>query len=692
QYCAAEDFKHTYKMKGENGSLIFETHVNRFSRTQMNYSATTQDLCLDRNGLPVQRLCEDHNGIASWEQLENVSCTAGNNISQELNKLHEDLVSGRQSQEVILTQVEQVSKAVAQLKPVDVYNTASIFGLIDASKQNSTVFGANLINICHNIMQMNATVLRLSSRLNATNALLDNFEKNMDALSEHLVRKENCGKVISEAASESAAAGVQLINNADIGVQALISSNLSVFYVNPRCSSITGMAIYSAERSDRKLIGHFWYRYLYANESVEALMREPDLETAAYLPGDLWTIELQKRASYFVLKVYDNDALFVDASLQSRPRPKVKVLSITIPGFDDELPALVNFLLRKPNQVGVVCAYWSYETWQLRGIMTSSNMFDDIVLCQASHLTQFSALFGEDDWPYPHNKILSIGTDVGCGLSLCGILGIFLTALLVSKWRELASTKVLLHLCLALSLQLTLFVILTRMHWSTEENWTRCWISGAALQYSVLLIFSWMLIIALLQFHRYVTVLGVNRPHHFVLISAIVAWSLPLLPTLLVVFFAKKSYKATKNAFCYPSGIGLLLGIVLPIVLVIVANAFMMIRIVYSVNQVLSPRRKLIFQQLRLFVLLFFLLGISWVFGIGTYLKQGIIYSYLFCLTAPLQGIVLFFYFVLFNATHRRAWLRFICPTLVREDVPRSKTQVQSTSFSTSSAKKTSLK
>ncbi|XP_062124130.1 uncharacterized protein LOC133837400 [Drosophila sulfurigaster albostrigata] len=694
EYCAAEDFEHTYKIKSKNGSLTTELHINHFRRTNLNILATMEDLCLDSNGLPVHRLCENKNGIATWGPLQNVSCLAGNNISQELNQLHEDLFSGRQSQEVILAQVGQsVSQAQGQLEAVDVYNTANIFGLLDASKPNSTAMGANLVSVCGEMMKINETVLRLSAKLNATNVLLDNFEQNMDALSEYLVHDENCGKVVEEAARESAEAGVKLINKADIGVQALISSKLSVFYVNPECNNITGMAIYSDASPDHtSSSGKLSYRFLYANESAERLKREPRLETAAYMPGHLWRQLRHKGASYFVLKVYANDALFVETSMQSRPSLNVKVLSITIPGYDDKLPNAVQFLLRKPQQVGVVCAYWNYTTWNENGITTGSNMFDDIVVCEADHLTQFSVLLGVDDLPEPHKTILSVLTFFGCGLSLFGMLGIFLTAMLVSKWREQASTKVLLHLCLAISLQLSLFLYSTSGHWSHQGNWIRCLISGAVLQYSVLVVFTWMLIISMLQFQRYVTVLGMDRPHHYILISAIVAWTLPLIPTLLIVFLDEKSYKPSQNDFCYPSGDGLLLGVVLPIALVTIINAFMMIRIVYSVNQALRSRRKLIFQQLRLFVLLFFLLGISWIFGLSSYLRLGITFSYLFCITAALQGLVLFLYFVIFNATHRQAWLKFICPKLVKVDAPKDKTQIQSTTFSTSSSKKNAVK
>lgn len=316
------------------------------------------------------------------------------------------------------------------------------------------------------------------------------------------------------------------------------------------------------------------------------------------------------------------------------------------------------------------------------------------MLCYAQHLTQFSFLIGGSyaQWQSKqlesHEHLLDVLTLVGCALSLFGLLGIFLTAVLVKKWRDQASTKVLLHLCLALAVHLLLFGFLGHSDWSAK-NWNRCVLSGAALQYSVLVIFSWMLIIAFLQFQRYVTVIGVARPQHYILISALVAWLLPLLPTLMVALLNAKSYQPSQHSgLCYPSGYGLAWGVVLPIALITVANSMMMLCIVYSIYRALNPRRQLIVQQLRLSVLLFFLLGLTWIFGLCSYLHLGIVFSYLFCLTATLQGFVLFVYFVLLNSLNRQAWLALICRAQVRMDMPRRTTELRSMSTSSTSITK----
>jgi len=166
------------------------------------------------------------------------------------------------------------------------------------------------------------------------------------------------------------------------------------------------------------------------------------------------------------------------------------------------------------------------------------------------------------------------------------------------------------------------------------------------------------------------------------LMRHLLAWLKVL--TWLVVLIDDTSYKPSEyqlnshTALCYPSGYGLALGVVLPIALITIVNSFMMICIVYSIYQALNPRRQLIIQQLRLSVLLFFLLGLTWIFGLCSYLHLGIIFSYLFCLTATLQGFVLFVYFVLLNSVNRRAWMTLICPNQMKMDVPRRTTELRS--------------
>jgi hypothetical protein len=61
-------------------------------------------------------------------------------------------------------------------------------------------------------------------------------------------------------------------------------------------------------------------------------------------------------------------------------------------------------------------------------------------------------------------------------------------------------------------------------------------------------------------------------------------------------------------------------------------------------------------RQVATSVLLFFLLGLSWVFGLLAGFST--VCAYLFCITATLQGFVLFLFFVLGEKKSRHYWIQ----------------------------------
>ncbi|XP_030369349.1 adhesion G-protein coupled receptor G7-like [Scaptodrosophila lebanonensis] len=694
--CEAEDFQHRYQFQLRDGRIVTLQHLNRFGRTKAGKVGTMRDLCLKSNGLPVTRRCLAQQAGAVWESLEDVMCHQGSQyeVSQQLNTLHHKLGepnplnSYAVAKEVrhLLAQSEEQKK----LLPADVVTTEAIFRTLAEVEKNAEL-GTDLLGICSDLMATNTDLLRLSAELNATNGLLHSFESYIDALPQQLVPRESCHQPVAKQMVNSSAeeGGVKIINYAHIGVQAMMSQNLSVFFVNPSCHNITGIAIYGQEAPQLlPSYSGFWFRFLYANESVYTLKTEALLEVATFLTEELWHAVHSRGANYLIFKVYAYDTLFVETTVERMRRPRSKVLSISIPDYKDKLPFPLPFLLRNENQknpdsraiqMGSGCGYWNYETWLSDGIETTGNNLieDPIIVCYAYHLTQFSFLLGGSyaqqritdivlievaSW---HERVLDRISIVGCCLSLFGLLGIWVTAILFKNWRSQASTMVLLHLCLALTLQMILLIFLNTQDVAEQlalERDARCIALGALLHYSVLVVFSWMLIIAFMQFQRFVTVIGFRRPQHYIAIAALVAWTLPLLPTLLLVALDPQSYvpsqdqEDTHTAVCYPSGYGLTYGVVLPIALVTAANALMVFCIMHSVFKVQTKKRQLIFQQLRLCVLLFFLLGLTWIFGLCSYMRFGIAFSYLFCVTASLQGFVIFVYFVVVNRSTRNSW------------------------------------
>ncbi|KAH8278335.1 hypothetical protein KR018_000041 [Drosophila ironensis] len=660
RYCKSDDFKLKYLLPDGKHT---EKRRNRVNKTEAGEAAPFKYLCLDERGLPQALKCEARKGKAKWQDKDDILCFEARALSSNLNQLVID-----NPPDLIPRLSEILIQSNESLTPVDVSSVAEIMRNEVQKPERNASFVSHLIDINLRVMQTEPETLRLSAELNATNLLLSNFEEYLNEVAPQLLA-ENRGPTLPMLSKE---VKTEIFDG--LGVIALTSRNLSVFFVNPDIANVTGIAVQSLAAADQPD-----FTVIYSSEISKNIRNLPNLETAAFLPDKLWRAVKTGGARYLIFKVYKQDALFVETEAELERRPTSSVISITISGWKEhDLPEKLPFFLRNKNtedgQSHGGCGYWNYQTWLNDGVAIddSSNTQQDVVLCFASHLTQFTFLLGvhgKNNDPVS-NYALDIITYIGCCLSLVGILIIFLTAVLFKSFRNMASTQLLLNFCFALVLQLMFFLFATNVDFFKELNPTSiefdgCIVMGAVMQYLLLVVFSWMLIIGFLQYKRYVKVIGVEHPAHYILMSAIAAWSLPLIPTLLVVFLDPQAYRPKETSqelpiTCYPSGYGLIFGVITPIGLVTLVNTLIVGYITWSVYTSLF-RRNLILEQMRLFAMLFFLLGISWLFGLFTVFGFGVVFEYLFCMTAPLQGFLLFVSFILCNKHNRQAWLGLCC-------------------------------
>lgn len=439
-----------------------------------------------------------------------------------------------------------------------------------------------------------------------------------------------------------------------------------------------------------------------------------------------------------------------------------RVVSVSIPGYSPDLPMPIPIVFRPLVNISSIhgakerqCTFWDFTYssssassslggWSAEGCVYAGNSTSDtsklgnissllnvLDVCVCTHLTHFSELmtgfqdrsttaYGFVESDYHHKMALDIISLVGCSLSLLGVLGIAVTAIVFKSWRQKPGTKVLLQLSLALGIQMVIFILSSadivqsgyekhpeectpkpfdlQYHIESEkpvednietpldielfnlavtmmstvepdcptfEQTITCTIIGALLHYSILAAFAWMLITALLQFFRYVRVLGATRPPRFFLKAMIFGWVVPVIPVLLVLTLAPSSYippSPESTMLCYPSGLPLYFGILLPIGLIVVTNLVVYVTIICSIAKIPNRRDRcegsppLVLQQLRLGFVLFFLLGLSWLFGMMAALGAGFVFSYLFCVSGTVQGFVLFLFFVVCDPSTRNLW------------------------------------
>lgn len=317
------------------------------------------------------------------------------------------------------------------------------------------------------------------------------------------------------------------------------------------------------------------------------------------------------------------------------------------------------------------------KTWVTTNIRTEYRIFDHhshLVICYTSHLTHFGAIVGKVITTQMSAISLDSVSILGSSLSLFGLICIWLTAICFRSWREKPSNKVLLNISLVLTLINLLFLVLNLPKPLNKiidmKNFIHCMTMGMFLHYIVLVLFMWMLIIAVMLYQRYAVVIGYKTPSQYITKYGLLAWGLPLIPTICVAYFEPKTYMTSveqqldNTGICYPSGKSLYFGVILPIAMIVLANLGIFICILYSMHKTLSMFKreaKDIKNQVRLSILLFFLLGISWIFGLLSHFDTSPVLSYCFCITATLQGFVLFIYFIVIDDSTRFSWLGYCC-------------------------------
>lgn len=693
-------------------SLSVEGRFNWLS-ARVGTKSLPKELCLLRSGMPLAVKCEGdfiYGGV--WEYIDTVNIVCAEElpeITKTLAYMNESSLTPEVAKETIGAMSEMTTDGTEiigadifflcktvkiiseyQERTGDNFVSTDSFDSLDTrvvNVQNSSLdlssidhtYYGNLALILNNIMAINESIVRRCQRsLNSTNILLDSFDN-----------------ILSQITAKNAS----LLT--DDGTFLLVTPRLLVFIADPDIDNISGISLHRPKKTHIDFENFFQFKIekLRSNQSLTELLGDDTVELATYLPTDLIQrideadtlsgLNTSESKLTVVITVYYNDHLFPGEVSKSVS----KVVSVTLPGHGTNLPVLLPTIFRSnidgtASTVAGNCGYWDFSSddygrWSTDGCeyLGGSTTDPSLIACGCTHLTHFAYLImgthyhqlGSDEHRVTqnitHTIALDIITFIGCLLSLFGVLGIVITAIVFKSWREKPGTKVLLHLSAAIALEMILIAFVntetTAESLLTDNKTFNCIMLGATLHYSVLVAFSWMLITALLQFMRYVKVLGDTRPTRFLLKSSIAGWGAPLIPVLIISIISPESYippiEMVAPGICYPKGNALYFGLLLPVALIVIANLVIFIIVIYNIFKlpevnIRANERDLLVSQLRLSINLFFLLGLSWIFGLATVTKGGIIFSYLFCLTATLQGFVLFVYFIIMDPVTRKFW------------------------------------
>jgi hypothetical protein len=434
---------------------------------------------------------------------------------------------------------------------------------------------------------------------------------------------------------------------------ATLADNFMVFTIDPNELNFTGLAVHNHKHT-------FDVQILEGNVTIDDVSSLDSFDSAVVFSDDLKRQLVN--GSKVIVTVFANDALFNEEDSPSKLVSKV---------FGVILPEIGEFqgpisVLHK-TKYGDQCVHWFYN--QVRGFWKEDNASKNashLAQCDYWHTTHFALLLlAKDDFSnesYIATDVLEYITTINSVFSLVCLAFVIFTAVLFKHWRSNTGNQILLHFVFVSILQIGVFYVSGRIN-RVSEDYLLCTVVGVILHYSIISQFCWMLIIAVLQFRRFVTVLG-GPPRYVLFKSCICGWVLPLFPVVSVLVFDRSNYVSSKVGLCYPSGWGLYLGVWLPIAFIIVVNCIIFINILHNVIYKKTehsdvPNTEVMYQW-RLAVLLFFMFGLTWVFGFVSNFEVGVVFVYLFCFTATLQGFIIFLFFIVCNSNTRYLYTRVI--------------------------------
>lgn len=368
-----------------------------------------------------------------------------------------------------------------------------------------------------------------------------------------------------------------------------------------------------------------------------------------------------------VINLFWDHGLF--ASKIARIKTPSHVVSVTLDGVKHPNlnPPLI-LLFDNPrtiNSRGRKCVFWDFEAnsglgnWSDIGCSPAVRLSDnDTVktdICICTHLTHFGHLLSpilEEET----DIALDIITIVGCSVSLLGLFGIAVTAIAFPELRRSPSRKIQLHLSASLAILMSVFLVNSHLFPSPNES-KFCVVLGVALHFSLVSTFCWMFVAAWFQYLRLTKPLAsLRRTPHILLKTAIFAWGFPFIPCGTLLIVSPSSYNSPQ---CYPTGLAHYFSVIAPISIIVSLNVAMFVLIICSIYKLGNfggryinsnqSKQYVAYQRLRALIFLFFLLGLSWIFGIWKF-------SYLFCCTTTIQGFALFVFFVVLEKNTRAKW------------------------------------
>lgn len=317
------------------------------------------------------------------------------------------------------------------------------------------------------------------------------------------------------------------------------------------------------------------------------------------------------------------------------------------------------------NVTNPTCVFWDYilSAWSEEGCEIRKTN-ETHTVCECNHLTNFAVLMDVHAvrLDIAHQVALQIITYIGCIISVvCLVLAI----LTFQLFRGLKSDRTTIHknLCVCLLIAEILFVCGIGQ---TNQR-IICGIVAGLLHFFFLCAFAWMF---LEGFQLYVMLIEVfeaekSRLRWYYL----VAYGAPLLVVAISCIIDPLSYGTDRYCWLRADNY-FIFSFVGPVILVILANLVFLSMAIYMMcrhaNTTVAMKSKEHSRLasarawLRGAIVLVFLLGLTWTFGLLYLNQESVVMAYIFTILNSLQGLFIFVFHCVQNEKVRKEYRKFV--------------------------------
>lgn len=385
--------------------------------------------------------------------------------------------------------------------------------------------------------------------------------------------------------------------------------------------------------------------------------RRRHLEPSAPLP--VVVVIVYKSLGQLLPEQYDPDRRSL--RLPNRPVINTAIVSATVHSEDTPIPAVLDppitlqyTLLETEERTKPVCVYWDHSIsvggtggWSSKGceVLNRNNTH---ISCQCNHMTSFAVLMDISKREHGDVMPLKIVTYSTVSVSLFLLL---LTFILLCVLRRLRSNLHSIHKNLVAALFCSELVFLLGIN--QTDNPFVCTVIAILLHYFYMCTFAWMFVEGLHIYRMLTEMRNINHGHMRFYYA--IGWGIPAIITGLAVGLDPQGYG--NPDFCWLSLHDTLIwsfaGPIFVVVLVNIVIFILAAKASCGRRQKAAEKSRAI-PALRTAFLLLLLISATWMLGLMAVNSDVILFHYLFAGFCCLQGVFIFFFFVIFNAEIRK--------------------------------------